>query len=201
MSVLATSWGPPTAPVLSRGCQGARANLRKLYVRNCCSHVSILTPVVDPLDDPFEGRRPVRLPNGSWPVQVRLPANALPCVRQLSRDQAKHLRRSCRFWLRSSRETILFPSIPADVSHSRPSSPDGCMHWCHRPARALALTCTPGRHPTHNVHLFTPPQEGPAKGSANAFGHISLTLFAGEGHWYFGYEKYEGFKQVGRHSR
>lgn len=31
----------------------------------------LVPPPVDALDDPFAGRRPVRLPNGSWPIQVR----------------------------------------------------------------------------------------------------------------------------------
>ncbi|KAI7844022.1 hypothetical protein COHA_002362 [Chlorella ohadii] len=34
-------------------------------------HVSILVPeAIDPSNDPFAGRRPQRLPNGSWPAQV-----------------------------------------------------------------------------------------------------------------------------------
>ncbi|KAL4431762.1 hypothetical protein ABPG77_002978 [Micractinium sp. CCAP 211/92] len=33
-------------------------------------HVSILTPIQDPQNDPFAGRRPERLPNGSWPIQI-----------------------------------------------------------------------------------------------------------------------------------
>ena len=35
--------------------------------------MSILVPeAIDPSNDPFAGRRPQRLPNGSWPAQVRL---------------------------------------------------------------------------------------------------------------------------------
>ena len=39
-----------------------------------CRQVSILAPLQDPAHDVFIGRRPVRLPNGSWPNQVRCAA-------------------------------------------------------------------------------------------------------------------------------
>ena len=34
------------------------------------SNVSVLVPIADPTDDPFEGLRPQRLSNGSWPWHI-----------------------------------------------------------------------------------------------------------------------------------
>lgn len=62
--------GPSAQPVQLRKKAGPNRALTLQAPAPPCRHVSILVPQGDPLHDPFAGRRPERLPNGSFPLQV-----------------------------------------------------------------------------------------------------------------------------------